>query len=77
MAKLTRDQLDIELDNLAAWVPAMQESTAEADQSDAFALRAGALETRAEPADLEHLHIRLQRILSDNCMVPTGDGPCA
>lgn len=77
MAKLTREQLDVELDKLAAWVPAMLESTTEADQSDAFAARAGLIEARAEPADHDHVHSRMQRILSDNCMVPTDDGPCA
>lgn len=77
MAKLTREQLDIELDKLAEWVPAMQESTAEADQSDAFAGMAGRIEARADSADLAHVYYRVQRILSDNCMVPTDDGPCA
>jgi len=55
----------------------MQESTAEADQSDAFAGMAGRIEARADPADLDQVHDRMQRILSDNCMVPSDEGPCA
>lgn len=77
MPKKTRAALDLELDKLAAWVPAMLDSTAESDQMDAFAGMAELVEGAAAPEDLAHVHDRLQRILSDNCMVPTDEGPCA
>jgi hypothetical protein len=77
MAKLARAALDIELDKLAAWVPVMLDCTAETEQMDAFAGMAELVEEAATPDDLPHVHDRLQRILSDNCMVPSDEGPCA
>jgi hypothetical protein len=55
----------------------MLASTAATDQMDAFAGRAELIEEAAAPADQDHVHGRLQAILSDNCMVPTDEGPCA
>jgi hypothetical protein len=77
MAKLGRAALDIELDKLAAWVPVMLDSVAASDQMDAFAGKAELIEDAASPDDLPHVHHRIQRILSDNCMVPSDEGPCA
>lgn len=73
----SRVELDQDLDELAAWVPAMLAETDAASQMDAFAGRAELIEDAAGPEDLAHVHDRLQRILSDNCMVPSEDGPCA
>lgn len=77
MPTKSRAALDLELDKLAAWVPAMLESTEESDQMDAFAGMAELVEDAASPDDLPHVHDRIQRILSDNCMVPSDEGPCA
>ena len=77
MRKKSRANLDIELEKFAAWVPTMLATTAETDQIDAFAGQAEMIEAAASPADLPHVHDALQRILSDNCMVPTDEGPCA
>lgn len=77
MTKKTRTELDIELAKLAAWVPAMLEATEASDQMDAFAGMAQLIEDAAAPEDLQHVHDKLQHILSDNCMVPSDEGPCA
>ena len=63
MAK-TRTELDAELDELAAWMPAMLAETADTDQIDAFAGRAGPIEAAAGPDDTRHVHERLQHLLA-------------
>ncbi|MGV8931972.1 MAG: hypothetical protein ACOH1R_07685 [Luteimonas sp.] len=77
MLKKSRLDLDIELDKLAAWVPLMLESTADAEQMDVFTGMVKLVEATADSLDLAHVHDRVQRILSDNCMVPSDEGPCA
>lgn len=77
MAHKPRNELDIELDQLEAWVPEMLVSTAESDQMNVFAGRAETIEDAAGSKDLPHVHSRIQKILSDNCMVPSDEGPCA
>lgn len=77
MVKKSRLALDIELDKLAAWVPLMLESTADAEQMDVFTGMVKLVEATADSLDLAHVHDRVQRILSDNCMVPSDEGPCA
>lgn len=73
----SRVELDQDLDELAAWVPAMLTETDEGSQMDAFAGRADVITDAAGPDDTAYVHDRLQRILSDNCMVPSDEGPCA
>ena len=77
MVKKSRLALDIELDKLAAWVPLMLESTADAEQMDVFTGMVKLVEASADATDIPHVHDRVQRILSDNCMVPSDEGPCA
>lgn len=77
MPTKSRAELNAELDDLAAWVPTMLESTPDADQMDALAKRAELIESAAARIDADHVHNRVQRILSDNCMVPSDEGPCA
>lgn len=72
-----REQLDEEIDALAAWMPTMLAETEESSQIDAFAGRAELIEEQAGPDDLSHVRDRLQKILVDNCMVPSDEGPCA
>lgn len=74
--KVTRAKLDVELDTLAQWVPAMLDSTDDVDQMNAFACMRDTIESAAKPDDVAHVHDRAQEILSDNCMVPGEDGPC-
>ena len=73
----SRDELDKELDTLAAWVPTMLEETDEDWQMEAFAAEADPIRDAAGPEDLEYVWSRLQRILVDNCLVPADEGPCA
>jgi hypothetical protein len=77
MAKLGRASLDIELDKLAAWVPLMLDSVESSEQMNEFAGMAELIEAAATSDDLPHVHHRIQRILSDNCMVPSDEGTCA
>lgn len=73
----TREELDRELDALAAWVPGMLAETDEASQMEAFAGVADEISEHAGPDDQAHVWGRLQQILADNCMVPADEGPCA
>ena len=77
MVKKSRRELDIELDKLAAWVPLMLESTADSEQMDVFTGMVKLVEATSNASDLPYVHDRVQRILSDNCMVPSDEGPCA
>ena len=77
MVMKSRLALDIELDKLAAWVPLMLETTADVEQMDVFSGMVKLIEGAAESENLAHVHDRVQRILSDNCMVPSDEGPCA
>lgn len=77
MVMKSRLALDIELDKLAAWVPLMLESTSDAEQMDVFTGMVKLVEASADAVDIAHVHDRVQRILSDNCMVPSDEGPCA
>ena len=77
MIKKSRRELDKELDKFAAWVPLMLESTADAEQMDVFTEMVKLIEASADAPDIPHVHDRVQRILSDNCMVPSDEGPCA
>lgn len=77
MPTLSRPDLDLQLDALAAWVPGMLAETEDWSQMDAFAGRAELIEAAAGPDDASHVRDRLQRILVDNCMVPADEGPCA
>ena len=77
MTMKTRAELDQSLDELDAWVPIMLTTTAEVDQMDAFNMRAEQIKRAAAPTDQIHVHDVVQRILSDNCMVPSDEGPCA
>jgi len=72
-----RAQLDEEIDDLAAWLPAMLAETAETDQMDAFAGRAELIEDQAGPEDAAHVRERLQRLLVEHCLIPADEGPCA
>lgn len=74
---MSRTELDKALADLAAWVPGMLAATDESSQMDAFAGRADLIADGAWPDDTAYLHDRLQRILSDNCMVPSDEGSCA
>ena len=73
----SRDELDKELDELAAWVPSMLTETEDWSQMDAFAGRAELITDEAGPDDTAYVHGRLQRILVENCMIPADEGPCA
>lgn len=73
----TREELDRDLDALAAWVPGMLAETDEASQMDAFAGRADEISEHAGPEDQAHVWGRLQQILADNCLVPADEGPCS
>lgn len=72
-----REELDRDLDALAAWVPGMLADTDEASQMEAFAGVADEISEHAGPDDQAHVWGRLQKILADNCMVPADEGPCA
>ncbi len=74
--KLARAKLDVELDALAEWVPAMLASTDEVAQMNAFADMTETIESAARPDDVAYVLDRAQEILSENCMVPGEDGPC-
>ena len=77
MPTKSRAELTAELDNLAAWLPTMLKTAPDADQMDAFAKRAELIENSAARIDQSYVHKVVQRILSDNCMIPTDEGPCA
>ena len=72
----SREQLDEEIDVLAAWLPTMLAETAEADQMDAFAGRAEPIEDEAGHDDAAHVHGRLQRLLVEHCLIPADECPC-
>ena len=74
---MSRTEIDRALAELAEWVPGMLAETDESSQMDAFAGRADLIADGAGPDDTAYVHDRLQRILSDNCMVPSDEGPCA
>ena len=74
---MSRTEIDQALAELAAWVPSMLSETDEGSHMDAFAGRAELIEDQAGPDDVAYVHDRLQQILSDNCMVPSDEGPCA
>lgn len=71
-----REQLDEEIDALAAWLPTMLAETAETDQMDAFAGRAEPIQDEAAPDDAAHVQERLQRLLVEHCLIPADEGPC-
>jgi hypothetical protein len=55
----------------------MLDSVESSEQMNEFAGMAELIEAAATSDDLPHVHHRIQRILSDNCMVPSDEGPCA
>ena len=75
--KKTRSELDTELDKLALEVPEMMKGTDPAFQIDAFAGMAEVIEDAAGTEDARYVSDRLQKIRSDNCLVPSDEGPCA
>ena len=76
MDKLTREQLDERLDDLADYVPKMMAETDEASHADAFAGIADELLEQTTSEDRAHVWTRLQCILRDNGMIPGDDLPC-
>lgn len=77
MDKLTREELDEQLDELAACVPQMMAETEESSHSDAFAGIADELLERTSAEDRPHVWSRLQCILRDNGLIPGDEEPCA
>ncbi|WP_394005082.1 hypothetical protein ACF3M1_08230 [Luteimonas sp. WGS1318] len=77
MPKLSRIELDNELNSLGAWVPAMLAETDEHCHMDTFAGHADEIEARTAHEDQDHYWSRLQCILRDKGMVPRADEPCS
>ena len=73
--KVTREELDVRLDTLAANVAQMLEGSTE-PLRDAID-RAGAdLLDDARPSDIDHVWSRLQCIQRDAGLIPGDDEPC-
>lgn len=75
-SKLSRSDLDAELDSLAAWVPKMLTETDEHCHMDAFAGHAEGIEARTAHEDHDHYWSRVQCILRENGLIPGDDEPC-
>lgn len=75
--RLSRAQLDVALDNLAAWVPVMLLETDEASQMDAYAGEVEMIEEKVAAEDRDHFWSRSQCILRENGLIPGDDEPCA
>jgi len=72
-----REELDEDIDALAALMPEMLATTAEVSIMDAYAGRAELIEEQAGPDDASHVSERLHRILVEHCLIPAEEGPCA
>lgn len=76
MDKLTREELDERLDELAGYVPQMMAETDEASHMDAFAGIADEIREQASEEDRAHVWTRLQCILRDSGLIPGDEEPC-
>lgn len=75
--KKTRVELDAELAKFERHVIQMVDECPECDLMDAIAGEAEVIEDAAAPAELAHVHSRIQCILRDAGLIPGDEEPCS